>query len=88
MARGRRQGYPGQSIYAAAVSLPGMPWGKALRSPFPHPPHRQHRHNDPSCRDAAAAILRRHDNFEADITIAVRDFLILPGPANARDCYV
>ena len=25
-----------QSIYAA-VSLPGMLWGKALRSPFPHP---------------------------------------------------
>ena len=26
----------GQSIYAADVSLPGMLWGKALRSPFPH----------------------------------------------------
>ena len=26
----------GKSIYAADVSLPGMLWGKALRSPFPH----------------------------------------------------
>ena len=35
--------------------------------------------NDPAYREAAAAILRRHDNFEAEanITTAVRDFLIL-----------
>ena len=26
----------GKSVYAADVSLPGMLWGKALRSPFPH----------------------------------------------------
>ena len=26
----------GKSIYAADVTLPGMLWGKALRSPFPH----------------------------------------------------
>ena len=26
----------GKSIYAADVSLPGMLWGKVLRSPFPH----------------------------------------------------
>ena len=26
----------GRSIYAADVSLPGMLWGKVLRSPFPH----------------------------------------------------
>ena len=26
----------GKSVYAADVTLPGMLWGKALRSPFPH----------------------------------------------------
>ena len=26
----------GQSIYAADVALPGMLWGKVLRSPLPH----------------------------------------------------
>ena len=26
----------GKSVYAADVALPGMLWGKALRSPFPH----------------------------------------------------
>ena len=43
--------------------------------------------NDPRYRDAAAAILRRHDNFEAEanITTAVRDFLILTGLANADE---
>ena len=37
--------------------------------------------NDPKYREAAAEILRRHDNFEpeANITSAVRDFLILTG---------
>ena len=37
--------------------------------------------------DAAAAILRRHDNFEAEanITTAVRDFLILTGLANGDE---
>ena len=39
--------------------------------------------NDPKYREAAAEILRRHDNFEpeANITSAVRDFLILTGLA-------
>ena len=43
--------------------------------------------NDPSYRDAAAAILRRHDNFEAEanITTAVRDFLIVTGLVNADE---
>ncbi len=37
--------------------------------------------NDPKYREAAAEILRRHDNFEpeANITSAVRDFLIRTG---------
>ena len=34
----------GRSIYAADISLPGMLWGKVLRSPFPPRPHRQHRY--------------------------------------------
>ena len=39
--------------------------------------------NDPRYRNAAAEILRRHDDFqaEANITSAVRDFLILTGLA-------
>ncbi len=39
--------------------------------------------NDPKFRDSAAEILRRHDNFEAEanITTAVRDFLVLTGLA-------
>ena len=43
--------------------------------------------NDPSYRNAAAAILRRHDNFEAEanITTAVRDFLIITGLVNADE---
>ena len=43
--------------------------------------------NDARYRDAAAAIIRRHDNFEAEanITTAVRDFLILTGLANADE---
>ena len=43
--------------------------------------------NDPAYRDAAAAILRRHDNFEAEanITTAVRDFLILTGLADGDE---
>ena len=43
--------------------------------------------NDPRYADAAAAILRRHDNFEAEanITTAVRDFLILTGLANGDE---
>ena len=43
--------------------------------------------NDPRYAQAAAAILRRHDNFEAEanITTAVRDFLILTGLANADE---
>ena len=43
--------------------------------------------SDPRYADAAAAILRRHDNFEAEanITTAVRDFLILTGLANPHE---
>ncbi len=43
--------------------------------------------NDPAYRDAAAAILRRHDNFEAEanITTGVRDFLILTGLADGDE---
>ena len=43
--------------------------------------------NDPRYRDAAAEILRRHDNFEpeANITSAVRDFLILTGLAESEE---
>ena len=43
--------------------------------------------NDPKYGHAAAAILRRHDNFEpeANITSAVRDFLILTGLAKSEE---
>ena len=43
--------------------------------------------NDPRYRDAAAEILRRHDNFEpeANITSAARDFLILTGLAESEE---
>ena len=43
--------------------------------------------NDPRYRDAAAEILRRHDNLEpeANITSAVRDFLILTGLARSEE---
>ena len=43
--------------------------------------------NDPRYAEAAAAILRRHDNFEAEanITTAARDFLILTGLANGDE---
>ena len=43
--------------------------------------------SDPRYSDAAAAILRRHENFEAEanITTAVRDFLILTGLANGDE---
>ena len=43
--------------------------------------------NDPAFREAAAGILRRHDNFEAEanITSAVRDFLILTGLAGSEE---
>ncbi len=43
--------------------------------------------NDPRYRDAALAILRRHDNneVEANIASAVRDFFILTGLANADE---
>ena len=43
--------------------------------------------NDPKYGHAAAAILRRHDNFEAEanITSAVRDFLILTGLAKSEE---
>ena len=42
---------------------------------------------DPKYRDAAAAILRRHDNFEAEanITTAVRDFLIETGLVKSEE---
>ena len=42
--------------------------------------------DDPKYRDAAAQILLRHDNFqpEANITSAVRDFLILTGLARSE----
>lgn len=35
-------------------------------------------YNDPACREAAEALLRRHDleEPEANITSAVRDFLV------------
>ena len=43
--------------------------------------------NDPRYGHAAAEILRRHDNFEpeANITSAVRDFLILTGLAKSEE---
>ena len=43
--------------------------------------------NEPAYREAAAAILRRHDNFEAEanITSAVRDFLMLTGLAGSEE---
>ena len=42
---------------------------------------------DPGYRDAAAQILLRHDNFqpEANITSAVRDFLILTGLVRSEE---
>ena len=42
---------------------------------------------DPKYRNAAEQILRRHDNFEpeANITSAVRDFLILTGLARSEE---
>ena len=42
---------------------------------------------DPRYADADASILRRHDNFEAEanITTAVRDFLVLTGLANGDE---
>ena len=43
--------------------------------------------SDPRYRNAASEILRRHDNFEpeANITSAVRDFLILTGLARSEE---
>ena len=43
--------------------------------------------DDPRCAASAAEILRRHDNFEveANITSAVRDFLILTGLAESQE---
>ena len=43
--------------------------------------------NDPKYPTAAAEILRRHDNFEpeANVTSAVRDFLILTGLARSEE---
>ena len=43
--------------------------------------------SDPKYRDAAAQVLLRHDNFqpEANITSAVRDFLILTGLARSEE---
>ena len=43
--------------------------------------------NDPKYRDGAAEILRRHDNFEpeANITSAVRDFLMITGLARREE---
>ena len=43
--------------------------------------------NDPKCRNAAAEILRRHDKGEpeANITSAVRDFLIVTGLARSEE---
>ena len=42
--------------------------------------------NDPNCKNAAAEILRRHDEGqpEANITSAVRDFLTVTGLVNAE----
>ena len=44
-------------------------------------------YNDPRYAQAAAEILRRHDNGEpeANITSAVRDFLILTGLASGEE---
>ena len=44
-------------------------------------------YRDPRYADAAAEILRRHDDFqaEANITSAVRDFLILTGLARSDE---
>ena len=44
-------------------------------------------HNDPKYREAAAEILRRHDSgeVEANITTAVRDFLVVTGLARAHE---
>ena len=43
--------------------------------------------NNPKYRNSASEILRRHDNFEpeANITSAVRDFLILTGLARSEE---
>ena len=43
--------------------------------------------DDPRYKQAAAEILRRHDNFEAEanITSAIRDFLIVTGLANSDE---
>ena len=43
--------------------------------------------DDPKYRDAAAQVLLRHDSFqpEANITSAVRDFLILTGLARSEE---
>ena len=43
--------------------------------------------NDPKCHNAAAEILRRHDNGEpeANITSAVRDFIIVTGLARSEE---
>ena len=44
-------------------------------------------YNDPGCAQAATEILRRHDNGEpeANITSAVRDFLVATGLASGED---
>ena len=44
-------------------------------------------YSDPRYAESAAEILRRHDNFEpeANITSAVRDFLILTGLARSEE---
>ncbi len=44
-------------------------------------------HNNPKFREAAAEILRRHDSGEAEanITTAVRDFLVVTGLARAHE---
>ena len=43
--------------------------------------------DDPRYRDAAAQVLLRHDNFqpEANITSAVRDFLILTSLTSSEE---
>ena len=53
-------------------------------SPHPMPPHINP--NDPNSKKAAAEILRRHDNGEAEanITTAVRNFLTVHRPRETR----
>ena len=63
----------------------GYGWGIELPRCYNRPMATHLDTSDPQYPAAAAAILRRHDNYEAEanITTAVRDFLILTGLAEA-----